>query len=120
MRRARACRTVTVTPTERPVRVRCPRRFPLSRDRAALLDAMLGDLEELVVCESFSADLDAVARSAGVVAAQGTRLLGVPPETIVIDGVTHLRWTFGTPVCSSSATTTRSGRSAPCGPAPGR
>ncbi|MGW6275238.1 M20 family metallopeptidase [Streptomyces sp. NPDC055060] len=58
---------------------------------------MLADLEELVVCESFSSDLDAVAHSAGVVAAQGTRHLGVPPERIVVDGVTHLRWTFGTP-----------------------
>ncbi|MEU7576454.1 M20 family metallopeptidase [Streptomyces sp. NPDC041068] len=58
---------------------------------------MLADLEELVVCESFSADLEAVARSADVVAAQGTRHLGAPPERIVVDGVTHLRWTFGTP-----------------------
>lgn len=61
------------------------------------LPAMLADLEELVVCESFSSDLDAVARSADVVAAQGTRHLGVPPERIVVDGVTHLRWMFGTP-----------------------
>ncbi|MWA15787.1 M20 family metallopeptidase [Streptomyces sp. BA2] len=58
---------------------------------------MLADLEELVVCESFSSDLDAVARSADVVAAQGTRHLGAPPERIVVDGVTHLRWSFGTP-----------------------
>ncbi|MGW0904159.1 M20 family metallopeptidase [Streptomyces sp. NPDC002853] len=58
---------------------------------------MLADLEELVVCESFSSDLDAVARSADVVAEQGTRHLGVPPERIVVDGVTHLRWMFGTP-----------------------
>ncbi|MEV0652092.1 M20 family metallopeptidase [Streptomyces sp. NPDC050395] len=61
------------------------------------LPAMLADLEELVVCESFSSDLTAVARSADVVAAQGTRHLGVPPERIVVDGVTHLRWMFGTP-----------------------
>ncbi|WP_424533341.1 M20/M25/M40 family metallo-hydrolase [Sphaerisporangium viridialbum] len=58
---------------------------------------MLQDLEELVVCESFSADHHAVARSAGVVADQGTRMLGARPETIVIAGVSHLRWTFGTP-----------------------
>jgi glutamate carboxypeptidase len=38
-----------------------------------------------------------VARSAEVVGALGTTLLGIEPETIVIDGVTHLRWTFGTP-----------------------
>ncbi|MEV7969419.1 M20/M25/M40 family metallo-hydrolase [Sphaerisporangium sp. NPDC088356] len=61
------------------------------------LGLMLQDLEELVVCESFSADHQAVARSAGVVADQGSRRLGARPETIVIDGVSHLRWTFGTP-----------------------
>ncbi|MFF1715236.1 M20 family metallopeptidase [Streptomyces sp. NPDC058268] len=61
------------------------------------LPAMLADLEELVVCESFSSDLDAVSHSADVVAAQGTRHLGVPPERIVVDGITHLRWSFGTP-----------------------
>ncbi|MEV6757544.1 M20 family metallopeptidase [Streptomyces sp. NPDC051214] len=65
--------------------------------RTPHLPAMLADLEELVVCESFSSDLTAVARSADIVAAQGTRHLGVPPERIVVDGVTHLRWTFGTP-----------------------
>ncbi|MFD9424366.1 MULTISPECIES: M20/M25/M40 family metallo-hydrolase [unclassified Streptomyces] len=58
---------------------------------------MLADLKELVVCESYSADLGAVARSAEVVGALGARLLGVAPETIVIGGVTHLRWSFGTP-----------------------
>ncbi|MEU1090916.1 M20 family metallopeptidase [Streptomyces sp. NPDC005892] len=58
---------------------------------------MLADLEELVACESFSADHAAVARSADVVGALGARLLGAEPETIVIDGVTHLRWAFGTP-----------------------
>lgn len=61
------------------------------------LPAMLADLEELVVCESFSADHAALARSAEVVGALGARLLGAAPETIVLDGVTHLRWTFGTP-----------------------
>ncbi|WP_218004770.1 M20/M25/M40 family metallo-hydrolase [Microtetraspora niveoalba] len=60
-------------------------------------EAMLADLEELVLCESYSSDLAAVERSAGAVAAQGARLLGAEPETIVIDGVTHLKWTFGTP-----------------------
>jgi glutamate carboxypeptidase len=61
------------------------------------LPAMLTDLEELVLCESFSADHAAVAHSAQVVGALGARLLGAVPETIVVDGVTHLRWTFGTP-----------------------
>ncbi|NUP00797.1 MAG: M20 family metallopeptidase [Nonomuraea sp.] len=58
---------------------------------------MIEDLEELVLCESFSRDLEAVARSAKVVAAMGARHLGAQPEFLVIDGVTHLRWTFGTP-----------------------
>ncbi|MET9505544.1 M20 family metallopeptidase [Streptomyces sp. NPDC006259] len=58
---------------------------------------MLADLEGLVRCESFSADHGAVARSAEVVGALGARLLGAEPETIVIEGVTHLRWAFGTP-----------------------
>jgi glutamate carboxypeptidase len=58
---------------------------------------VIDDLEELVLCESFSSDLAAVARSAEVVAAMGARHLGARPEFLVIDGVTHLRWTFGTP-----------------------
>lgn len=58
---------------------------------------MLGDLEVLVECESFSADLAAVARSAEVVGEVGRRLLGVEAETVLIDGVSHLRWGFGVP-----------------------
>ncbi|WP_370416646.1 M20 family metallopeptidase [Streptomyces fradiae] len=58
---------------------------------------MLADLEELVTCESYSADHAAVARSARVVADQGSRLLGARPETLVVDGVTHVRWSFGAP-----------------------
>ncbi|MFF0739807.1 M20 family metallopeptidase [Streptomyces sp. NPDC004111] len=58
---------------------------------------MLADLEELVCCESFSADHEAVARSARVVGEQGARLLGARPENLVVGGVSHLRWTFGTP-----------------------
>ncbi|MFG1707932.1 M20 family metallopeptidase [Nonomuraea sp. M3C6] len=58
---------------------------------------MIEDLEELVLCESFSSDLEAVARSAKVVAAMGARHLGAQPEFLVIDGVAHLRWVFGTP-----------------------
>lgn len=61
------------------------------------LPVMLADLERLVSCESFSASLPAVARSALVVGALGERALGVAPELIVIEGVTHLRWSFGTP-----------------------
>ncbi|MCP2346644.1 M20/M25/M40 family metallo-hydrolase [Nonomuraea roseoviolacea] len=69
---------------------------PRNTDRISV-DAMLDDLGELVCCESFPADHEAVARSAKAVADQGRRLLGTAPETLVLDGVTHLRWTFGTP-----------------------
>ncbi|MFB8191130.1 M20 family metallopeptidase [Microbacterium sp. NPDC055988] len=62
------------------------------------LDLVLADIETLVSCESPSDDLDAVARSADVVAALGERLLGAAPERIVIDGRSHLRWRFGDPV----------------------
>ncbi|MFK3678515.1 M20 family metallopeptidase [Microbacterium sp. NPDC090218] len=62
------------------------------------LDLVLADIETLVSCESPSDDLEAVARSADVVAVLGERLLGVTPERIVIDGRTHLRWRFGDPV----------------------
>ena len=62
--------------------------------QAALPD-MLADIEALVTCESPSADLAAVARSADIVARVGTRRLGVAPEHIVLDGRTHLRWRLG-------------------------
>jgi glutamate carboxypeptidase len=58
-------------------------------------DALLADVREMVACESPSADLAAVARSADVVAAVGTRRLGVPPERVVLDGRVHLRWRLG-------------------------
>lgn len=69
----------------------------LSPTKDLHLPEMLADLRELVRCESFSADHAAVARSAKAVAALGARLLGAEPETIVVDGVTHLRWRFGAP-----------------------
>jgi glutamate carboxypeptidase len=62
---------------------------------AALLPAMLADIEALVSCESPSAEKSAVARSADLVARIGTERLGAPPERIVIDGRTHLRWRLG-------------------------
>lgn len=62
---------------------------------AAALPTMLADIEGLVTCESPSADLSAVAGSADLVAQLGTERLGVPPERIVIDGRTHLRWRLG-------------------------
>jgi glutamate carboxypeptidase len=59
------------------------------------LPLMLADLEALVACESPSADLDAVAASAEVVARIGSARLGAESERIVIEGCTHLRWRLG-------------------------
>lgn len=56
---------------------------------------LLNDIERLVTCESPSTDLAAVARSADVTAEVGSALLGSPPERIVLDGRTHLRWRLG-------------------------
>jgi glutamate carboxypeptidase len=61
----------------------------------ARLPEMLSDIERLVHCESPSTDLDAVTRCAGIVAEVGTRLLTVPPEVLVIEGRTHVRWRLG-------------------------
>jgi glutamate carboxypeptidase len=61
----------------------------------AVLPAMLADIEALVTCESPTADLSAVARSADLVARIGTERLGVPPDQIAIDGRSHLRWRLG-------------------------
>lgn len=60
-----------------------------------LLQQLLDDTRELVACESPSADLAAVARSADVVARVGERRLGASPERLVVDGRTHLRWRLG-------------------------
>jgi glutamate carboxypeptidase len=62
---------------------------------AARLRDMLGDLGDLVRCESPSADAAALRRSAAAVAALGERLTGSAPEVIADAGPTHLRWTFG-------------------------
>lgn len=58
--------------------------------------AIVDTIRRLVECESPSTDNAAVARSADLVAALGTKLLGVAPERIEVDGVPHLRWRFGT------------------------
>jgi glutamate carboxypeptidase len=60
------------------------------------LEELIPDIRELVECESPSADLTAVARSADVVARVGARRLGTEPERVIIDGRTHLRWRLGT------------------------
>lgn len=56
---------------------------------------MLQDARDLIECESPSADLEAVSRSADEVLSLGERVLGVTGERIVIDGCTHLRWSLG-------------------------
>lgn len=61
----------------------------------ARLPRMLDDIEELVRCESPSSVLDAVAASADVVAKTGERLIGEPPERVVLGGRSHLRWRLG-------------------------
>lgn len=70
---------------------------PLLAWADGILPEMLADLEHLIRCESPSADLTAVARSADLVSAIGERRLGSAPERLVIDGVTHLRWRLGSP-----------------------
>ncbi|UDY23825.1 M20 family metallopeptidase [Nocardioides sp. Kera G14] len=59
------------------------------------VDGLLADLRQLIECESPSADLGAVARSADLVASLGAKHLGVEPERITVDGVSHLRWRLG-------------------------
>lgn len=61
----------------------------------ARLAVLITDAEELIRIESPSDDLDAIARSAQVVARVGHGRLGVEPETLDIDGCHHLRWRFG-------------------------
>jgi glutamate carboxypeptidase len=60
-----------------------------------LLQQMVDDIGALVVAESPTADLAAVERCGEVVALLGTRLLGVAPEQVLVDGRTHLRWRLG-------------------------
>jgi glutamate carboxypeptidase len=59
------------------------------------LPEIVADAAAMIGCESPSADLAAVARSADVVARVGAARLGAEPERIVEDGRTHLRWRFG-------------------------
>ncbi|MEU5954280.1 M20 family metallopeptidase [Streptomyces sp. NPDC047525] len=72
-----------------------PQSASLVRDFEAALPKILADIELLVRCESPSADLAAVARSADLVAEVGAAHLAAAPERIVLDGRTHLRWRLG-------------------------
>ncbi|MGH3209661.1 MAG: hypothetical protein ACRDNO_18080, partial [Trebonia sp.] len=61
----------------------------------ARMDAILADIETLVLCESPSAVRDAVFKSADLVAAVGERYLGTAPELLIVDDCPHLRWRLG-------------------------
>lgn len=61
----------------------------------ARLPELIADLERLVRCESPSADLAAVARSAEVVAEIGERRLGLRADRLVVDGCSHLALRHG-------------------------
>jgi glutamate carboxypeptidase len=76
----------------------------------ARLPGILADIEELVRCESPSDVLDAIAASAELVAAVGERHLGTAPETIVLDGRSHLRWRLGGGPLSPGGATPRTPR----------
>lgn len=79
--------TIPTTTQDADVVDRCADRVP----------ELLQDLELLITTESPSDDHGAVAASAAVVAGLLERRLGRTPETIVVNGCTHLRLRFGTP-----------------------
>lgn len=60
------------------------------------VDDIVETIRALVECESPSGDAAALERSAELIGVLGRALLGAPPERILRDGVTHLRWQFGT------------------------
>lgn len=62
---------------------------------AVAFPAMLEDIERLIRCESPSDDLEAVSRSADLLAGIGEQRLGAAPERLPIDGRPHLRWRLG-------------------------
>ncbi|MCK1802170.1 M20 family metallopeptidase [Brevibacterium sp. R8603A2] len=71
-------------------------------DRRALVAAaqealpqMLADIERVISIETPSDDQEAVARGAADFAALIEERLGVAPESLVVDGTTHLRLRFG-------------------------
>lgn len=59
------------------------------------LETVLSDIQRLVEIETPSEDKEAVARGAAEVAALAGQRLGVEPEVVLVDGVTHLRLRFG-------------------------
>lgn len=61
------------------------------------VDELVGEVEELVRCESPSRDLAAVAQCADLVEALAVRRIGQAPERVMVGDRTHLRWQFGRP-----------------------
>ncbi|HTX62246.1 MAG TPA: M20 family metallopeptidase [Acidimicrobiales bacterium] len=59
--------------------------------------AMLEELEALVRCESPSADRSAVRRCADLLSELAAPYVRAAPDSLVVDGVTHLRWQLGDP-----------------------
>lgn len=80
-------------PMNTPVRVDEAR---LLHQITAALPQLVADIETLVQVETPSKDTAAVARGAAVVADLVEQRLGRRPETLEIEGTTHLRLRFGT------------------------
>ncbi len=68
---------------------------PLLDQAWACLPELIDDLARLVRCESPSADLAAVARSADVVATVGEQRLGLRAQRLAVQGCSHLSFRFG-------------------------
>ncbi|PXA77861.1 M20 family metallopeptidase [Auritidibacter sp. NML100628] len=67
----------------------------LVESASSRLADMLRDIQKLVEVESFSSDLEAVARGAEAVSEVISQRLGATVEILQVDGVTHLRLRFG-------------------------
>lgn len=67
----------------------------LLADAEARLPQLLADLQRLIEVETPSRDLEAVARGAAEVADLVEERCGTRPETVVVDGVPHLRVGWG-------------------------
>ncbi|MEA2477999.1 MAG: glutamate carboxypeptidase [Actinomycetota bacterium] len=60
-------------------------------------DAMVDDLETLVMAETPTADLEAIEAGCSLLSEMGKRLLGDGPEVVRTDGRPHLLWKLGRP-----------------------
>jgi glutamate carboxypeptidase len=68
-----------------------------TRSARAALPWMTSLLEELVSCESPSSDPQATRQCQDLFAEVVLNRLGATPERIEVDGITHHRWTWGSP-----------------------